>query len=277
MNSKLIYDVGMHRGEDTDFYLKKGFGVVGFEADPRMIDICKDRFRSAIASGQLRIVEGVIAPRGSCEQVEFFRNTGNSVWGTANSDWARRNANFGFASENILLKRIDITNAYRTFGIPYYLKVDIEGSDKLVLEGLMEFDSRPNYVSIESEKVDFTALQAEISLLQKLGYTQFKAVQQESIAGSRVVTDTLDGGKFEHVFEQEASGPFGDEIQQPWLGSEDLLRQYKAIFYRYRLFGHDSMCAKAPRFLARPVELIYRAGTGYRGPLPGWFDTHATL
>ena len=30
----LIYDVGMHKGEDTEFYLSKGFKVVGFEADP---------------------------------------------------------------------------------------------------------------------------------------------------------------------------------------------------------------------------------------------------
>jgi len=28
----LIYDAGMHRGEDAEFYLKKGFRVVGIEA-----------------------------------------------------------------------------------------------------------------------------------------------------------------------------------------------------------------------------------------------------
>ena len=31
----LIFDVGLHRGEDTEFYLKKGFRVVAFEANPR--------------------------------------------------------------------------------------------------------------------------------------------------------------------------------------------------------------------------------------------------
>jgi hypothetical protein len=24
----LVYDVGLHRGEDTEYYLKKGFGVI---------------------------------------------------------------------------------------------------------------------------------------------------------------------------------------------------------------------------------------------------------
>ncbi len=27
----LLYDVGMHKGEDTDYYLKKGFKVIGIE------------------------------------------------------------------------------------------------------------------------------------------------------------------------------------------------------------------------------------------------------
>ena len=30
----LVYDVGMHKGEDTEFYLRKGFRVIAFEADP---------------------------------------------------------------------------------------------------------------------------------------------------------------------------------------------------------------------------------------------------
>ena len=29
----IIFDIGMHRGEDTDFYLKKGFTVVGVEVN----------------------------------------------------------------------------------------------------------------------------------------------------------------------------------------------------------------------------------------------------
>ena len=33
----LIYDVGMHKGEDTELYLKKGFRVIAFEADPDLV------------------------------------------------------------------------------------------------------------------------------------------------------------------------------------------------------------------------------------------------
>jgi hypothetical protein len=34
MDENLIFDVGMHKDEDADFYLKKGFPVIGVEANP---------------------------------------------------------------------------------------------------------------------------------------------------------------------------------------------------------------------------------------------------
>jgi len=38
MNKNLIIDVGVHQGEDTEYYLKKGFCVVGIEADPQLYE-----------------------------------------------------------------------------------------------------------------------------------------------------------------------------------------------------------------------------------------------
>lgn len=59
-HKNLIYDVGMHQGQDTDFYLKKGFDVVSFEANPSNAEICRKRFAHAIAAKRLTIVEGAI-------------------------------------------------------------------------------------------------------------------------------------------------------------------------------------------------------------------------
>ena len=47
----LIYDVGMHRGEDTQFYLRKGFRVVAFEANPENVSFCRNKFRESIDHG----------------------------------------------------------------------------------------------------------------------------------------------------------------------------------------------------------------------------------
>lgn len=42
----LIFDIGMYKGEDTDFYLKRGFRVIAFEANPDMIALLRATFRS---------------------------------------------------------------------------------------------------------------------------------------------------------------------------------------------------------------------------------------
>jgi len=51
----LIYDVGMHNGDDTHYYLLKGAKVVGVEANPALHIALRDRFAGAINSGQLHL------------------------------------------------------------------------------------------------------------------------------------------------------------------------------------------------------------------------------
>src|SRR6516165_6058266 len=92
----LIYDVGLHKGEDAEFYLHKGFRVVAFEADPDLIASCKERLKEFIDNGQLTIIEGAIVGfdviTSGPKKVRFYKNCENSVWGTVCSDWAERNA-----------------------------------------------------------------------------------------------------------------------------------------------------------------------------------------
>jgi len=274
MNSVLIFDVGMHKGEDTDYYLRRGFNVVGIEPNPDLAELCKIRFQDAIARERLHIVEGAIAPSSTEKTVTFFKNT-LSVWGTIDPGWSARNASLGWESTAITLPRVDIKDVFQRFGVPFYLKIDVEGVDLLVLDSLYNMDARPKYVSIESDKVDFGALEAELRTLSDLGYSRFKVVQQESIPGTTISTTTLDGRSFDYTFERDASGPFGEDIAGPWLSMSEVLEEYRRIFKRYRYFGDNSIFVKLPPRAQRPIDRLYKAVTGYRGPLPGWFDTHA--
>ena len=49
----LVFDLGMHDGTDTEYYLKKGFRVVGVDANPRLTNSVRERFRSEIADKRL--------------------------------------------------------------------------------------------------------------------------------------------------------------------------------------------------------------------------------
>jgi FkbM family methyltransferase len=269
----LIFDVGLHKGEDTDFYLKKGFRVVAFEAHPDLITHCKVRFQEPIAARRLQIVEGAVAPEAAGDRIAFYKNLQKSEWGTIDPTWMERNERLGTRSVKIEVARVDLEEMFRTHGVPHYLKIDIEGADHVALEGLRRFEDRPRYISMEVGNVDFSQLAAGLHSLHDLGYTTFKAVQQETIPGTTIATTTLRGEPLRHVFTAGASGPFGEDLSGSWLSQGECLRRFETIFRLYRLFGVDGIVPRLPggMHLTRLLTLLYRK------PLPGWYDIHAKL
>lgn len=266
-----IFDVGVHKGEDTDFYLKKGFKVIGFEADPVLADILRETFRDAIDAGQFTLLEGAVTD--ATGDVTFYRNEEKTQFGTLNPDWRRRNALIGRDQEAVIVRTTDFADALSRFGAPHYLKIDIEGSDHLCLEALRDVDAVPDYVSIESEKVNWQALQAEVALLQSLGYTRFKAVQQRFIHRKPVRVRARDGRVFTHRFQAGASGPFGEDTTGRWLSADDLLSRYARIFQEYQRWGDNSLWKRNKLMKAGldAAEIVLSKS------FPGWYDTHAAL
>lgn len=269
----LIYDVGLHHGQDTDFYLKKGYRVVAFEADPANAEFCRKRFAAAIAEGRLTIVEGAITEdfgnNGSAGTVKFYKNADHSLWGSTSDDWASRNEVMGTRNDIISVRATDFAACIEKYGVPYYLKADIVGSETVCLRALLKFENRPDYLSIRSEKIVFRKLEYEFELLEQLGYDRFKAVKQDF---TRVQPElpSNGGGKY-HVFEEGASGPFGEDTAGRWQSRDEVLRHYGRIFIRYWLFGDYSyliQTTRGRRFIAG-LESVFRR------TVPGWFDTHA--
>lgn len=266
----LVYDVGLHRGEDTAFYLAMGFDVVAFEANPDLAAMCRKRFVKEIADERLIIVEGAISEPGS-EQIEFYRDPQFSVWGTTGGEWVSRRENLA-DFERVSVRAIDFSEALRIYGIPHFMKIDIEGADRLCLDALATAATRPHYLSIESEKFSFDALRQEFDLLEALGYKRFAVVQQANIHGRILRTTDRLGKPLEYRFEQDASGAFGVDVG-PWVDRAAAMRSYRSIFRAYRMFGEGSwlrrfrigriVLARAPRYTGRS--------------LPGWYDTHAML
>jgi FkbM family methyltransferase len=267
----LIYDVGLHQGQDTDYYLKKGFRVIAFEANPENAEFCRTQFAEAIAEGRLTIIEGAITDKTSAKnpspKTRFYRNNSSSLWGSTNKEWAFRNEVMGTTNEIIEVDVVDFTDCLEKYGIPFYLKADIVGSETVCLKALLEFENKPDYISIRSEKVIFKKLLEEFNLLQKLGYDKFKAIQQD-------VTDwqvALNGSENFYTFQEGASGPFAEETSGNWKDYERILREYRRIFVYYWLFGDYSYLIQTERgknFISK-LERIFRR------PLPGWYDTHA--
>ena len=141
MNDQLIYDVGAHLGEDTDFYLRKGFKVVAIEANPVLVEKLKERFRSNLSDGSLTVVSCAISENEG--EIEFYVNQSMSVFGTIRPEWAERNALGGCPSTLIKVSAVSSAELISKYGVPYYLKIDIEGADLTCLQGLTRNPDRP--------------------------------------------------------------------------------------------------------------------------------------
>ena len=272
MNRNVIFDVGLHKGEDTAYYLARGYKVVAVEADPKLIEYCQRHFSDYVASGALTIIHGAITS-ASNGTVTFFRNAEVSVWGTTVASWANRNARLGAPYSEIEVPVVDLNEVFEEFGCPYYMKIDIEGMDVECLRKLKQISSRPKWISLESEKVSFELLRTEFDLLEALGYHKFLIQQQGDIYKRIVPCDTKEGPYVKYLFRPGSSGPFGTDLGDQWLSRAGAEEKYREIFKQYRLFGDSSLMRGLPGGKA----LLHALSKIARRPLPGWYDTHAML
>jgi len=265
LHTDLIYDVGLHLGEDSEFYLKKGFRVVAVEAVPKLAQLAAERLSAYVASGKLTILNVAIAERTG--PLSFYTSPGRSVWGTASRDWAERNLHLGQPSVETTVQGVTFGSILAKHGVPYYLKIDIEGSDLLCLHALHGFEVKPKHVSIESSKTSWKDLVNEFDLLEGLGYKRFKVVPQHTVFRQRCPVPPREGDFVEHSFVPGATGLFGEEAPGRWLTKAEAMRRYRFIFAHYKLLGYEG-----PSTVRHKVQ---NALLRMRAPGPGWYDTFA--
>lgn len=289
MKRNLIYDVGLHLGEDSEFYLEKGFDVVAVEASPANAIKAGNRLKAYVDSGRLTIVNKAIARDEG--PVAFFVSD-RSIWGTTDSETAERNRHLGSSISEITVPGVPFCRLLEEYGVPYYMKIDIEGADTLCLEGLLASADRPKYISIESSKTSFDDLVNEFALLQRLGYRKYKVVAQHRIGEQRLPKTAGEGQFVDHVFEEGSSGAFGRELPGEWISLEQALKVYMRIYRKYRIVGdygwlanvgfirralnkrRERPGANGARRRTLPRKLLRNIETRLR---PGWYDTHAML
>ncbi len=252
----LIYDVGMHNGDDTAYYLHKGYRVVAVEADPDLVAQARERFACEIAADRMTIVHAAVGPApGRCQ---FWINDLHREWSSLDQSVAARDGESARAIE-VPCRRFE--DLVAQFGVPYYLKIDIEGADRHCLDALRS-DDLPKYVSFEATHLEL------IAAARELGYVRFKCISQRTFR--RLTADhpylafsadpdstgepdppegRLRDGDWE--FPWGASGPFGEQTGGDW---SDIVQ----VTYEWANF----VVNVSRRLRLRHVE---------------WFDIHATV
>ncbi len=214
---ELIFDIGMSEGNDTAFYLAKGFRVVGLEPDVRMFYALQERFAAEIASSQLVLLNLAAGARHG-EIVEFFHhNQAQGISGLSNS-----RSEFASGYESYHVMTIDWTALTEKYGVPHYAKIDIEGHEVAFLNGAAPNSPLPSFISAECYSL------APARALHALGYGLFKLIDQNSPGGFQLPEHQSEGGAISWPEFSHASGPFGRDLPGEWVDFEGLEKLWQA-------------------------------------------------
>jgi FkbM family methyltransferase len=253
MHQELIYDVGMNNGDDTAYYLRCGFRVVAIEADAQLARSGGERFSKQISSGQLRILNvGIAAQEG---ELPFWICETHSEWSSFDRDIAARD---GCPHHEVVVPCRRFGSVLEEFGIPYYLKIDIEGNDFLCLQDL-DPERLPKFISLEATNADLATRMTEA------GFKRFKAISPinflpielppvpeqrryeriqwmlksrnplirvfRRFGGSNWLNrqQNFSRRRADWTFPFGCSGPFGEELPGRWLCHDELIDTYNRL------------------------------------------------
>lgn len=256
-DARTIFDIGLHEGTDAEFYLRKGFRVVSVEANPQLATEFSKRHSSEIDTGRLRVINKAVAER-SGELVAFYISSGSMAGSSIYRELAERN---GIASQRIEVETVTIADLFAEYGVPYYMKCDIEGADDLVMDHLARVPERPRFASFELNP-DGNAIDS----LKAAGYSRFQLVNQ-SYHDHTPAPKRREGDYAEMSVPGEMTGLFGEERPAHWVDAETARQQL-------RLWVQLSSGKVGPiqTFLLRK----YGKWTGRTWLINrGWLDIHA--
>jgi FkbM family methyltransferase len=209
--------------------------VVAVEANPRLCRQARRRFRSEIEDGRLTLVEGAIAAaEGETDFLVFRSGTleRRDEWSALDNHYARRNVEEKqLRSKRIRVRAYTLDALLRRYGVPYYLKLDIEGGELPCVRALRGLADPPAFVSLEIDYLRDDIADESLTELLRCGYDRFKIVAQGQHAPAHG-----------YVFEKTSSGPFGEETAGEWEDVESIRATYAA--HLPELIWHDLHAAR---------------------------------
>ena len=202
MNKRIIYDVGINKGQDIYNYLNLSFKVILIEANLILCQKNRKYFKKYLKEKNLQVLNLRIGKKKSI--LNFYINR-KDEWSLFDRDEDSRHGEYKvvkvlvFFFENILQK----------YDILYYLKIDIEGYDHFCFIGLSK-SYKPKYISIEAQDINW------IKKLRELGYSSFKLVDSSK------------------VFPISSSGDFGKSAMdiisgKKWRSYDEIIKSIKSL------------------------------------------------
>ncbi len=218
MANRIIYDLGANNGDDIPYYLHKADRVVAVEANPVLCELINTRFAADIQAGRLVVENCVVTAEGDGGVVDFYIHQSDHVLSQLPPPTPANAAHF----DKVELPSKNVCDIIRSHGEPHYIKIDIEHYDAAILRALFSAGIMPPFISAESHSIEVFAL-----LLLQGRYNAFKLVDGRTVRKvyrNRLITSETQGDPIQYSFPYHSAGPFGDDVDGPWMVADDFVR-----------------------------------------------------
>ena len=168
---KIIYDFGAARGENIPYYLLKSDFIVAIEADPENYDFIKNKFKKEIDDKKL-FLENCIVTEENKEKNFFYKHISNYLLGQFPKPIQSLEKNF----IEFELPSKDVIQLIKTYGNPYFIKIDVEQYDEVILKRILSNNIKPSYISVEGTHSRIFDLLHAVG-----GYNSFKLVEGSDV------------------------------------------------------------------------------------------------
>ena len=171
----LVFDVGSNVGTTVEFFSQKANKVIGFEPNPRLVEILRRRFNNRNV---------IIDSRGLSNEIgeKKFRIANADTISTFSEDWVNNSRFTGGYSwnEGIIVETTTLDSVIKQYGTPDYIKIDVEGYEFEVLTSLTKVLEN-TIISFEWAEEQKNKIEQTIKYLFNLGYKKFSYTEADKI------------------------------------------------------------------------------------------------
>ena len=265
-SGQTVYDFGMANGGDVKYYLRKGFNVIGVEANPVSCANVEAALGSEIGSGRLKVVNKAIGEEAGA--LPFFVCDEMTTLSTASPKLVKEWTERGHEFREIEVEFCRANEVFAQDTNPYFVKIDIEGFDLICLRQILTNGIAPEYVSLE---VDFANFEEAIALCEEHGFSEFQIIDQSTIGSTQDVITAQDGSQEVFSFRPGNAGKFGADLDESWAKAEIVTAQLERIRIQFKMVSalRKLLSWSAP---ARALRDALLSQIKIRN---SWYDLHA--
>jgi FkbM family methyltransferase len=186
---KIAFDIGANIGQTIDALFNDYDKIIAFEANPNLALNLKSRYT------QDKIIIESLGVSDKNE-VKTFNISNSHVVSTFSNDWITNSRFTGVYNWDtaIQVNTITLDDIIKKYGIPYFIKVDVEGYEYEVFQGLTSL-LEETYFAFEWAEEQYEKINQTIDYLKSLGYSNFDYTYQDNL----LVLETINWKKWEDL------------------------------------------------------------------------------